>query len=329
MTTVLSRPERSAIRPSPLLSRPGPAPEVQPRRGRAPVVRRRLFRRPRRWWNGVRTAVLLAALGGVFVALGSLFGRTGAVLGLVLGLATAGASFWFSDRLALMAARAVPVTAREAPVYHRVVAELASEAGLPMPRLYVTPDRQPNAFATGRSPRHAAVAVTRGLLELLGPRELRAVLGHELAHVGNRDILLTSVAAALATGISFLANMVGWLPFLGSSDDEEDAGPLVALVTALVAPIAAVLLQLALSRSREFQADRTGAELTGDPQALADALAAIERAARHLPMQVQPAQASKYLVNPLTGSRGALSVLFMTHPPTAARIARLLDLDVR
>lgn len=285
--------------------------------------RRRYFSPARRGWNGVKTAVLLAGLGGLLVGLGSLFGRVGALIGLLLGLATVGASYWFSDRLALMAAGAVPVTARQMPIYHRIVQELSAEAGLPMPRLYVTPDRQPNAFATGRNPRHAAVAVTAGLLDLLTPRELKAVLAHELAHVGNRDVLLTSVAAALATGISFLANLVGWLPFFGGTDDDEDPGPLAALVTALIAPFAAALLQLALSRSREFEADRTGAALVGDGHALASALAKIEHVARNTPMRVEPAQASKYIVNPLTGHDRSLSVLFMTHPPTAERIARL------
>jgi heat shock protein HtpX len=167
--------------------------------------------------------------------------------------------------------------------------------------------------------------VTRGLLDLLDARELRAVLAHELAHVGNRDILITSVAAALATGISFLANLVGMLPFVGSSEDDEDPGLLATVLSLLVAPIAAALLQLALSRSREFEADRTGAELLGDGRALASALAKIDRVARRVPMPVQPAQASKYLVHPLTGG-GAWTTLFMTHPPVERRIARLIDL---
>ena len=296
----------------------------------APPSRRRpYFSTARIGWNGVKTAVLLGALGGLMVLLGSQFGTVGATIGLVVGLAAVGGSYWFSDRLALMAAGAVPVGNRELPVYHRIVQELAAEAGLPMPRLYVTPDRQPNAFATGRDPRHAAVAVTRGLLELLSPRELKAVLAHELAHVGNRDILLTSVAAALATGISFLANLIGWLPFFGSSDDDEDPGPLATLVTALIAPIAAALLQLALSRSREYEADRTGAALLGDGQALASALAKIDHAARRVPMPVEPSQASKYFVNPLRGDRRSLSVLFMTHPPVGDRIARLVGHRIR
>lgn len=175
------------------------------------------------------------------------------------------------------------------------------------------------------APAHAAVAVTRGLLDVLSPRELRAVLAHELAHVRNRDILLTSVAAAVATGITFLANVAGWLPLLGA-DDEEEPGPLGLLLAALLAPLAATVLQLALSRSREYEADRTGAALLGDGRALASALARIEAVARRRPMHVEPAQASKYLVNPLTGRSLALSGLFSTHPPVQARVERLQQL---
>lgn len=288
-----------------------------------PPVSRHRFSPLRRGWNGVKTAVLLGGLGGLLVLLGSQFGETGAAIGLLLGLGTVAGSYWYSDRLALMAACAVPVGPEEMPAYHRIVRDLATEAGLPMPRLYVTPDRQPNAFATGRDPRHAAVAVTRGLLDLLDARELRAVLAHELAHVGNRDILLTSVAAALATAVSFLANLAGFLPFLGSSDDDDQPGPLATLVAVLVAPLAAALLQLALSRGREFEADRAGAALLGDGYALASALAKIDRAARRVPMPVQPAQATKYLVNPLTGV-GGVAALFSTHPPVEQRIARLV-----
>ena len=285
---------------------------------------RPFFSAVRRGWNGIRTAALLAGLGGLLVLLGRQFGETGAVVGLLLGLATVGGSYWFSDRLALRAARAVPVGPDDLPVYHRIVRELTAEAGLPMPRLYVTPDAQPNAFATGRNPRHAAVAVTRGLLDLLDARELRAVLAHELAHVGNRDILLTSVAAALATAISFLADLAGFLPFAGSSEDDERPGLLATLVAVLVAPVAAALLQLALSRSREFEADRTGAALLGDGRALASALVKIDRVARRVPMAVQPAQASKYLVHPLAAG-GGWSTLFSTHPPVEQRIARLVE----
>ena len=301
-----------------------PPPVRSPAAFSSPVRPRPAFTAVRRGWNGIKTAVLLGGLGGLLVLLGSQFGETGAAVGLLLGAGTVAGSYWYSDRLALMAARAVPVGPDDFPIYHRIVQELTAEAGLPMPRLYVTPDRQPNAFATGRDPRHAAVAVTRGLLDLLDARELRAVLAHELAHVGNRDVLLTSVAAALATAVSFLADLAGFLPFLGSSDDDEQPGPLATLVAVLVAPIAAALLQLALSRSREFEADRTGAALMGDGYALASALAKIDRVARGLPMPVQPAQAPKYLVDPLTGASG-WAALFRTHPPVEQRIARLLD----
>ncbi len=276
--------------------------------------------------NGLKTAALLAALGGLLVAVGSLFGRGGALIGLALGIAVAAGSWWFSDRLALAAAGAVPAERWAYPEYHRVVAELCAEAGLPMPRLYVTPDRQPNAFATGRDPEHAAVAVTAGILELLTWDELKGVLAHELAHVGNRDILITSIAAAIATGISYLANIIMWLPFFGtSSSDDDEGGPsaLGLLVAAVLAPLAATILQLALSRSREFEADAAGARLLGDGTPLARALAKLDRGARALPMAVDPAQAAKYIVNPLTGRHVSFATLFSTHPPVEERIARL------
>ncbi|MFD2091154.1 M48 family metalloprotease [Blastococcus deserti] len=316
-TTISSFGPRLAGPPSAL---PPPLPTGRPR-GR-PVPHAGTPWSSRRVGNALRTAVLLAALGGLFVLVGSLFGRTGTLIGLALGLAATGGTYWFSDRLALRAAGAVPVDERTAPGYHRMVRELCAEAGLPMPRLYVTPDRQPNAFATGRGPRSAAVAVTQGLLDLLSPAEIRAVLAHELAHVANRDVLLTSVAAALATGIGAVANLAGWLPTGG--DDEEGPHPFAALAAVLVAPVAAALLQLALSRSREFEADRCGAALLGNGRPLATALARIERAARWAPMQVAPTRASQYVVNPLTGLHGhSWTTLFQTHPPTAERIARL------
>jgi heat shock protein HtpX len=326
MTTAVS-PRRSAARPPArphLRYQPTAATGIRPAGTRpAPGRPTARFGRARATWNTLKTGVLLAALGGLLVLVGSLFGELGAVLGLLGGLAMVGGSYWFSDGLALRAAGAVPVQPWQFPEYHRIVKELCRDAGLPVPRLYVTPDAQPNAFATGRNPRHAAVAVTRGLLDILDRRELRAVLAHELGHVGNRDILITSVAAAVATGITFLANLAGWLPLL-REDDEDEPSPLGLLVAALLAPVAATLLQLALSRSREFDADRTGAALLGDGAALASALSKIEAVARRTPMHVQPAQASKYLVNPLTGQSTALATLFSTHPPTEARIARLL-----
>jgi heat shock protein HtpX len=275
-------------------------------------------------WNQVKTAALLASLGGLLVVAGSFFGEPGALIGLVAGLLAVAGSYWYSDRLALRTAGAIPLQPGELPGYQRLVRELCAQADLPVPRLYITPDLQPNAFATGRNPRHAAVAVTRGALDLLDERELQAVLAHELAHVANRDILLTSIAAALATGISFLGQLLSWQPLLGHSDDDERPGPWALLATVLLAPIAATLMQLALSRSREFEADRTGAALLGDGRALASALAKIDAAATRYPMDVEPAQAGKYLVNPLTGGSELLSALFRTHPPTRARIARLL-----
>ena len=290
------------------------------------VVRRRLFSPLRRGANALKTAVLLGGLGGLFVLVGSLFGRGGALFGLLLGLAVVGGSFWFSDAIAIRAAGAVPVGEREMPEYHRIVRELCVEASLPMPKLYVTPDRQPNAFATGRDPDHAAVAVTRGILEILSWEELKGVLAHELSHIGNRDVLVSSVAAAVATAISFLANSLMWIPLFGAgSDEEEGPGPLGTMVAALLAPLVAGLLQMALSRSREFEADATGARLVGDGQPLARALAKLEHAARVVPMDIDPAQSAKYIVNPLTGRQVNFARLFMTHPSTDERIRRLVS----
>ncbi len=287
---------------------------------------RRLFSPLRRSANAFKTAVLLGGLGGLFVLVGSLFGNGGALFGLLLGLAVVGGSYWFSDTIAIRAAGAVPVSEWEMPEYHRIVRELCAEAGLPMPKLYVTPDRQPNAFATGRNPNHAAVAVTRGILDILTWEELKGVLAHELSHIGNRDVLVSSVAAAVATAISFLANSLMWMPlFGGGSDDEEGSSPLGMLLAALLAPLAAGLLQMALSRSREFEADATGARLLGDGRPLARALSKLEQAARVVPMDVDPAQSAKYIVNPLTGRHVNFASLFMTHPSTEERIHRLVS----
>lgn len=276
--------------------------------------------------NTFKTTILLAGIGGLLVAVGSLLGgQGGAALGLLLGVVIVGWSYWNSDKLAIRAARAVPVGEAEAPEYYRMIRDLTSRAGMPMPKLYMTPDAQPNAFATGRNPDHAAVAVTQGIVQMLGwGDELRGVLAHEISHVGNRDILIGSVAAAVATGISFIANMAMWgALFGGGRDDDEGANPIVLLLTALLAPMAAGLLQMALSRSREFEADRSGARLIGDGEPLARALEAIERSARAIPMPVQPAQAQKYIINPLTGRKVQFANLFTTHPPTAERTARL------
>ncbi|MDQ3897751.1 MAG: zinc metalloprotease HtpX [Actinomycetota bacterium] len=274
--------------------------------------------------NTIKTYTLLAALGGLLMLIGSFFGRGGLFIGLVLGLVFVGGSYWFSDSIAIRAARAVPVSEAEMPEYDRIVRELTSAAGMPMPKLYVTPDLQPNAFATGRSPDHAAVAVTRGILNILDWNELRGVLAHEISHVGNRDILIGSVAAAVAMGITFVARMAMWgAMFGGGGRDDDSPNPLALLAFSLLAPLAAAVIQMALSRSREYEADRTGARLIGDGEPLARALAKLEQGAKAIPMAIDPAQASMFIVNPLTGRRVQFANLFSTHPPIEDRIARL------
>jgi heat shock protein HtpX len=275
--------------------------------------------------NTVKTTVLLAGLGGLMVAIGSIFGRGGAIIGLGLGLAMVGFSYWKSDSLAIRAARAVPADEAQFPEYHAMVRELAAKADMPMPKLYISPEQQPNAFATGRNENHAAVAVTQGLIAACSWDEIRGVLAHELSHVRNKDILIGSVAAAVATGISFIANIAMWGAMFGGGgrDDDRNGNPIVLLVTALCAPIAASLLQMALSRSREFEADRSGAELLGTGEPLARALEKLEVYANRIPMDVPPTQASAYIVNPLTGRKVSFGNLFRTHPTTEERVARL------
>ena len=277
--------------------------------------------------NTLKTTVLLAGLAGVLVVVGGLFGRGGALIGLGLGLLMVGGSYWFSDKLAIRAAGAVPVSERQVPEYHAIVRELAEKAGMPMPKLYVSPDPQPNAFATGRNPRHAAVCVNQGMLPPnFSWGELRGVLAHELGHVANRDILVGSVAAALAVGITYLAQFLQFAAIFGGfgrSDDEDHQNPLALLATIILAPLAAMLLQMALSRGREYGADRYGARLVGDGEPLARALAKLEVGARRIPSHVDPAHAQAYIVNPLSGRRITFKSLFMTHPPTEDRIRRL------
>ena len=234
-----------------------------------------------------------------------------------------GFSYWKSDSLAIRAAHAVPADEARYPEYWAIMRELTTKAGMPMPKIYISPERQPNAFATGRNPEHAAVAVTEGLLAACSWDEIRGVLAHEIMHVRNRDILIGSVAAAVATGISFIANMAMWGAMFGGGDDDEGGNPIVLLATALLAPIAAGLLQMALSRSREFEADRTGAELLGTGEPLA------QRAAEARGLRPpgadghRAAQAQAYIVNPLTGRKVSFGNLFRTHPTTEARVERL------
>jgi heat shock protein HtpX len=281
--------------------------------------------------NTFKTFVLLAALGGLLVVIGgAVWGRAGAIVGFALGLLFVGFSYWNSDKLAIRAARAQPVSEAEMPEYYAVVRELTQRQNMPMPKLYVTPDEQPNAFATGRNPQHAAVAVTRGILRILDRDELRGVLAHELSHVGNRDILIGSVAAAVATGITLLATFARFAAIFGGGRDDRDGGsPFALLAMALLAPLAAGLLQMAISRSREYEADRSGARLIGDGEPLARALTKLEAGAKQIPMQIDPAHASAFIVNPLTGRRMQFKNLWRTHPTTEDRVQRLRSGDWR
>jgi heat shock protein HtpX len=273
--------------------------------------------------NTIKTFVLLALMGGLFVLVGGLIAPwTGSLIGLALGLALVGGTYWFSDRLAVRAARARRVTAAEHPRLAAIVAGLANRAGLPMPELYLAPTAQPNAFATGRNPQHAAVCVTQGALDLLDDDELEAVLAHELSHVANRDVLIGSIAAAIAMALTLVARLALWGTLLGGGRGRR-GNPIGLLAMSLLAPLAAMVMQLAISRSREFEADRSGADLLGTGESLARALATIDATARAVPMHVDPAHATAYIVNPLAGRRVAFANLFATHPPTAERIARL------
>jgi heat shock protein HtpX len=271
----------------------------------------------------LRTWLFVAGLTGLLIAAGALVGGAFLYVFVALAVLMNLVGYWFSDRIALAASRARPLPEVEAPGLHTMVAELSQRAGIPAPRLYLIPSDQPNAFATGRSPARSAVAVTEGLLERMPPEQIRGVLAHELAHIRNRDVLVSSLAAMIAGAISAIANVLQFTFLFGGADD-EDSGPLGwlgALATLLLAPLAAMLLQLAVSRQREYLADATAARLLGGGRPLADALESLERGTQGEPMAVNPAFASLYIANPLP--RAGVATLFSTHPPIAERVRRL------
>ncbi len=278
--------------------------------------------------NVLKTFIFLAGLTALFMVAGRILGgQHGMIFALILAAVLNLGAYWFSDKLALSMSGAKPVSPQEAPQLHSIVTDLSQRAGLPKPRVYIIPQETPNAFATGRNPSHAAVAVTEGILKLLTREELEGVLAHELAHIKNRDILISSIAAVMAGAISYLANIAQWgLIFggFGGSDDDEGGGLIGTLIMMIVAPIAAMLIQMAISRSREFQADATGAKICHCPTQLASALKKLEEWNHRVPMQVNPATAQMYIVNPLTAS--SIAKLFSTHPPIQERINRLMAL---
>src|SRR5258706_4228800 len=276
--------------------------------------------------NSIKTVLLLGLMTGIILGIGQLFGGPqGVAIALVFSLLLNLGSYWFSDKIVLAMYRAREVTEAEAPELYQIVHNVAVRAGLPMPRVYIIPSETPNAFATGRNPRHAVVAVTEGILRIMSREELEAVLAHEVSHIKNRDILVSSVAAALAGVIMMLAHMARWSAFfggMGGRDRENEGGGIIGLlVTAIVAPIAALLIQMAISRSREYLADSTGAQTIGNPLALASALEKLARANEVAPMEARPETAHMFIVNPL--SSRSLASLFINHPSSEERIQRL------
>jgi heat shock protein HtpX len=275
--------------------------------------------------NNVKTVFLLGLLSGIVLVIGgSLGGRQGLTIALVFSILMNFASYFFSDKIALSMHHAQLVTREEAPQIYKIMEYLCARSGVPMPKVYIIPDESPNAFATGRNPEHASVAVTQGALRLLNEDELTGVLAHEISHVKNRDILISSVAATLASVIMWVANMARFAAIFGGGRDRDDdgGGAIGTLATIIVAPIAAMLIQMWISRTREYQADASGAEVAGSPQGLASALQKLENYSKRIPMEASPSSAHMYIVHPFSGR--SLMNLFSTHPPTQERIQRLL-----
>jgi len=273
--------------------------------------------------NMLKTMVLMVFLSVMLIAIGgALGGRTGMTFALIMAFGINFITYWFSDKIVLRMYKAREVTEGEAPELYGIVRRLSQKAALPMPKVYIVDEDQPNAFATGRNPEHAAVAATTGILRILSREELEGVLAHELAHVKHRDILISTIAATIAGAISYLAQMAQWAMIFGGRRDDEDSSPIATIVMMIVAPIAAMLVQMAISRSREFSADEGGAEISGNPMSLANALKKLDMASKQIPMNANPATAHMFIVNPL--SAGMLMKLFSTHPPMEERIARLV-----
>jgi len=280
--------------------------------------------------NNLKTVALLGGLGGLAVVIGgAIGGGGGATIGFIIGLAMVGFSYWFSAKLALKAAGAQLIEEHQAPQFYGMIRRLAERANLPMPKVAISPSMQPNAFATGRGPRNAVVCATKGLLETMPADELEGVMAHELMHVKNRDILTGSIAAAIATGISYIAQMAMFSAMFGGRDDEDSPNPIAMIAIMILAPLAASLIQMAISRSREYEADADAARLIGSGDPLARALERIEAYASSRPMAINPAQASAWIHNPLAEARSSqrggpnMAKLFSTHPPTEERIRRL------
>ena len=272
--------------------------------------------------NTMKTAMLMGLMTVLFIFAGSaLGGESGMTIALVFALAMNAFTYWFSDKIVLKMYKAKEVSRAEAPELYEMVRRLVNKAGLPMPKVYMINQPQPNAFATGRNPEHAAVAVTTGLMKMLDVDELEGVIGHELAHIKNRDILIGTVAATIAGAISYLTHMAQWAMFFGSSDDEEGGNPIITIAVMIVASVAAMMIQMAISRSREYDADADGARIAGNPRHLSNALRKLDSASQQIPIKAEPATAHMFIVNPLSG--GKIAKLFSTHPPMEERVARL------